>query len=595
MPDTRYLQWKNGRWYFQISVPKDLQPVIGKKVITRYLGTADTRTAQNARWEHVAAWKAAFRKARDGQGLTADEIEEAAQTEYRRLATNMFVEPNVYHFRAAGSAGDPVRLALSESIHDTVADLQDGDYSRVQQQVNDVIRRTGAALDEQGRAELAQALMQSHIAAFSDAISLRQGEEPSPIRTLNTARNSIGRVRTRRGKGMPISQAAKEFVQEKMRDPAEKWTEQTKKQNEAVYRLFVDHVGDCPVDSVTRQDAVKFRATVARLQPNWARSARAKGLPLSELLERYSASPLAQSASPAGEPSLTNKTLDRYTSALVGLFRWLKGRDLYSGDNPFGGLMTRNKKRREGRTKWLPFSDDELKSLFHSPLFLNTSTEQRVKPKTHDVRTALLWAPLISLYSGLRSDEICQLRLSDVRQDNGIWFFNVAEAGDDKQVKTPAGYRRVPVHSMLVRCGFLEYLKHVKGQGHEFLLPGLKPGGPDKKRNWYFTRSFTGYRRGVKVERLDPQTGRNRVSFHSFRKNVGTALERARIPESEAVQVLGHEKLSMSYDIYSLGLDMKGLRRVVEKIKYPGLDLSHLYVAETTSTAKKRMKEVKDI
>jgi hypothetical protein len=40
---------------------------------------------------------------------------------------------------------------------------------------------------------------------------------------------------------------------------------------------------------------------------------------------------------------------------------------------------------------------------------------------------------------------------------------------------------------------------------------------------------------------------------------------------------------------------MKGLRRVVEKIKYPGLDLSHLYVAETTSTAKKRMKEVKDI
>ena len=390
---------------------------------------------------------------------------------------------------------------------------------------------------------------------------------------------------------MPVSQATREFVAEKMRDPAEKWTAQTKKQNEAVYRLFVDYVGDCPIDAVTRQDAVNFRATVARLQPHWARSAKAKGLPLSELLERYAASPLAQGASPAGEPgakqgataSLTNKTLDRYTSALVGLFRWLKARDLYSGDNPFGGLMTRNKKRREGRTKWLPFSDEELNALFHSPLFLKTSTEQRVKPKSHDVRTALLWAPLISLYSGLRSDEICQLRLSDVRQDNGIWFFNVAEAGDDKQVKTPAGYRRVPVHSMLVRCGFLEYLEHVKGQGHEFLLPGLKPGGPDGKRNWYFTRTFTEYRRGVKVERLDPQTGRNRVSFHSFRKNVGTALERARIPESEAVQVLGHEKLSMSYDIYSLGLDMKGLRRVVEKITHPGLDLSRLYIGKKDS------------
>lgn len=31
-------------------------------------------------------------------------------------------------------------------------------------------------------------------------------------------------------------------------------------------------------------------------------------------------------------------------------------------------------------------------------------------------------------------------------------------------------------------------------------------------------------------------------------------------PESEAVQILGHEKLSMSYSVYSLGLSMDGLR-----------------------------------
>ena len=44
-----------------------------------------------------------------------------------------------------------------------------------------------------------------------------------------------------------------------------------------------------------------------------------------------------------------------------------------------------------------------------------------------------------------------------------------------------------------------------------------------------------------------------------------------------AVQVLGHEKLSMSYTAYSLGLDLLGLRRVVEMIRYEGLDLAHLY------------------
>jgi len=58
---------------------------------------------------------------------------------------------------------------------------------------------------------------------------------------------------------------------------------------------------------------------------------------------------------------------------------------------------------------------------------------------------------------------------------------------------------------------------------------------------------------------------------------VGTALERARVPESEAVQILGHEKLSISYSIYSIGLTVEQLQEIVEKIKYPDLDLSHLH------------------
>ncbi len=40
---------------------------------------------------------------------------------------------------------------------------------------------------------------------------------------------------------------------------------------------------------------------------------------------------------------------------------------------------------------------------------------------------------------------------------------------------------------------------------------------------------------------------------------------------NEAVQILGHEKLSMSYSVYSLGLDLRGLKKVVEKITYAGM------------------------
>jgi len=317
MPDTRYLKRRGGRWWFQIAVPLDLQEKIGRAVIAKPLNTSDTRTAQNTRWEHVAAWKAAFKKAREGQGLTADEIEAEAQAELRRLSANMVVEPNIYHLKVAGQTGDPITLALSDWIHDTQSDLRDGEYGRVARQVEEVIQRTGTVLDKQGREELAQALMHAQIAAFVDALDLRRGEDPPPARTLNVARTSIGRVRTRRGKGMPVSQAAREFVQEKTRDPETSWTAQTRKQHESVYRLFADHVGDCPIDAMTRDDAIKFRATVARLNPHWARSSSAKGLPLSDLLDKYSV--------PEGEPGLSARTLERYRTRLsVALKFWMR-------------------------------------------------------------------------------------------------------------------------------------------------------------------------------------------------------------------------------------------------------------------------------
>ena len=575
MPDTRYLKRRGGRWWFQIAVPKNLQKNIGKAVIVKRLKTSDTRTAQNARWEHVAAWKSAFKIAQDGQGLTADEIEAEAQAEFRRLSAKMVVEPNAYHLEAAGQTGDPVTLALSDWIFDYQADLRDGEYGRVTKQVEDVIQRTGAALNKHGRGELAQALMRAQIAAFVDALDLRHGEDPSPAGTLNVARTSIGRVRTRRGKGMPVSQAAREFVEEKTRDPESSWTAQTRKQCESVYRLFADHIGDSPIDAVTRDDAISFRSTVARLNPHWARSASAKGLPLSDLLEKYSV--------PDGKPGLSARTLERYTSALAGLFNWLRDRGLVENENPFSRLGTTKKsakRLRKERTKYKDFTAGELTALFHSALLLETGYRDRVTPKKHSPRSALMWLPLISLFTGMRSEEIAQLRPSDVREENGMLFFQVAEEGDGQQLKSAAAYRRVPVHSMLMLCGFQEYLKHVRDQGHDFLFPGLRPGGPDGKRNWYFTRAFTAYRRGVKVERIDSRTGRNRIAFHSFRATVATALENAEIPESEAVQILGHEKISMSYGLYSGGLDLKGLRRVVEKIEYPDLDFSHLRVGK---------------
>jgi hypothetical protein len=56
--------------------------------------------------------------------------------------------------------------------------------------------------------------------------------------------------------------------------------------------------------------------------------------------------------------------------------------------------------------------------------------------------------------------------------------------------------------------------------------------------------------------------------MHSLRGNVATALENAGVPEGDAATLLGHEKATLSYGLYSSGLSLARLKEVVEAIRY---------------------------
>src|SRR5262249_38189466 len=152
---------------------------------------------------------------------------------------------------------------------------------------------------------------------------------------------------------------------------------------------------------------------------------------------------------------------------------------------------------------------------------------------------------------------------ADIRQLDGVWYFDITKA------KSEAGDRKVPIHSKLISAGLLDFVKH---HGAEWLFPVLKPGGPDKKRSWYISKRFTEHRRKLGVVRADPETGKDRVDFHSFRRSVVKVLERARLPQTEAAQVIGHDREGITFGVYNPeGLDIHALQQVVEAIKYPDL------------------------
>ena len=97
---------------------------------------------------------------------------------------------------------------------------------------------------------------------------------------------------------------------------------------------------------------------------------------------------------------------------------------------------------------------------------------------------ALPWIMAIALYSGMRQGEICDLDASEVREQDGVPYFDVTAA------KSEAGVRRVPVHSELIRLGVLEYVAAI-GSGP--LFPGVALAGPDRKRAHTLAKRFPAF------------------------------------------------------------------------------------------------------
>ena len=62
--------------------------------------------------------------------------------------------------------------------------------------------------------------------------------------------------------------------------------------------------------------------------------------------------------------------------------------------------------------------------------------------------TARPWMMAAALYSGMREGEICDLDAENVRERDGVPYFDVTRA------KSKAGVRLIPVHSELIRLGF---------------------------------------------------------------------------------------------------------------------------------------------
>lgn len=577
MADTRYLKLRNQSWFFQLAVPRAIREAYGSDVISVTLGTRDIAVAQQRRWAKLVEYQDAFAKLSGGRAPEPNiEISDATLAKIDEIAVASYHAALIKMERNARE-GKPIR-ALIDGASSTEQELEGlslytdnlsealeyGDLRPIASVLAEAAADAGSDFvpNSEAYTALGRALLKAYCAAAEGRMAALRGEPSEHPKTFVPVAYvdpvSLAPVRATvkvGGAGLRFSEAAARFIAELQRDETAALTEQTRAQHEAVFRLFGDFVHDAPLKAIDRAAASEFLDKVARLHPDWGRSPETKKLTFIDVMKRHA---------DKGE-GLSNKTLNRYVSSLTSLFKWARKRGYVdeASSNPF--TEQSRPKARKGTFEWLPYTVDELNSIFQAPIF-QTPHDECIKPKVHSVETALRWVPLIALFSGMRLNEICQLKKSDIRFARKIWFFNVSEEAEGTRLKTEAAVRRVPLHGELLNCGLIAYRNSLSDGP---LFPGLKPGGPDSKHSWYFTRRYTVFRRDIGIVRP-------RVSFHSFRKNVTTALDNARVPQSDVAAIIGHER-GFTFDTYSAGLDLPALQSIVDQIQFDGLNISHLY------------------
>lgn len=233
------------------------------------------------------------------------------------------------------------------------------------------------------------------------------------------------------------------------------------------------------------------------------------------------------------DDGLTPNTVQRVLSALRGYWRYLQSIGIAAEDHePFSKLdVAKQNNRTAPRSSRQPFEVRDVKKL------LATAKER------DDTQLADLIC--LGMWTGCRIEELCALKVGDVKAKH----FSVGDA------KTEAGRREVPIHSKLkpIISGLCK--KSVDG----YVLSGLT-------QNKYGDRSNSV---GKRFGRLKTELGySSRLVFHSIRKTVVTILENAGIAENVVADIVGHEKTTMTYGLYSGGVSLAVKAKALAKLAY---------------------------
>jgi integrase len=347
-------------------------------------------------------------------------------------------------------------------------------------------------------------------------------------------------------------------------------------QLEKTLERFIEIIGiELKSQELSNLELDRYCYVTKNIKSNFGKNKDSKPTDPKELVEYW-----LKAAKDNTEKKLASGGLEKHFSSVRPFLGWCSDRhNTSTNHSSFPGL--RKPKNVKDSVERTPFSEEQLNSIFKSYIYTDY-LRRGERPKAYQ-----FWLPLIALTTGMRIAEIVGLEKEDIKQEEGIWIFDVngtwhsssrqhSEYVKDKKNKSSC--RKIPISQRLISFGFLDYVERLRK--HDVLFPeltlGSKKGLGDYASKWFNGR-FMGYINLVK----QTADGSQRVSFHSFRHGFVTNLDRTDINgntlnDSERHYITGHEQEGVRNKTYNhSGVSLQRLKEYVDAMDHK-VDLTNI-------------------
>lgn len=334
----------------------------------------------------------------------------------------------------------------------------------------------------------------------------------------------------------------------------EDWAESTERAAVSSLKLFLDVVGDIPANDINREIIKQYRDEIRWLPKNRN---------LKRAYRDKSFEELAEMEIPEADLPMRS-TINKHLRRVKALLHFGNDADKIAvPGNPFYRILLIDDRRPS--EKRAAYTTEELNNLFGSEVYKKDSFKHPYQ----------FWAPLIAIFHGLRCGEIAQLHLDDIREEGGVYVFDINKNEDDKSVKTKNGVRLVPIHPFLINdLQFNGFVDRLKSAGEKRLFPELSHysvGGYGARLSSWYNRVYKG-KCGINTD-----DGKLR-DLHSFRANWYIRAVEQGANWLIQKDVVGHSSKDAMADTYlKTANPSKILDQVISKIDLEELiDLSHI-------------------